>query len=140
MRKPKRKRRMTAMAPVAEYWGVAIVEIAGNNRAVWNGVEYGTDGRSWLISRPGMESQFNQLFPPPKWVSELARSTLPGHVVLLGLPDERNAKEILDEVVRIGENPASFFLSFRDVMAILDGPSGLCPPTKWDEEQGVFVR
>jgi hypothetical protein len=131
MNKPK-----IAVAPVAEYRGVAIVEMSGNKRAVWQGVEYRTDGHSWLILRPGMEAKFHQLFSPDKITS----STPPDNVSMIAPPDERAAKEILDEVARTGESPTSFFLSFREVLMLLGEPARAIPPVKWDEKQGLFVR
>jgi hypothetical protein len=127
---------MTAMAPVAEYRGVAIAERPGNQRAVWKGVDYHTNGHSWLIFRPGSDARFCELFSP-EWVSE---STHPDCICMIAQPDERTAKELLDAMANVGENPTSYFLSFPEIMALLGGPSGVNPPTRWDEQQGVFVR
>lgn len=41
------------LSPVAEYRGIALVEMRGEKRAVWRRAEYRTDGRIHLLKRIG---------------------------------------------------------------------------------------
>lgn len=46
------------LSPVAEYRGIALVEMRGEKRAVWRGAEYRTDGRIHLLKRIGDDDAF----------------------------------------------------------------------------------
>ncbi len=115
--------RKTKIAPVAEYRGRALVEVAGKHRAVWRGTEYATDGKTYLVSE---ESEGSMLFHP--FDTELA------------------AKEFLDQVAngevatRVGPLTLDTFLTCRRVCGILR--ITYCSETvarHWDENQGVFI-
>jgi hypothetical protein len=138
MTKAKQDREMVQMAPVAEYRRVAIVEMAGNKRAIWKGQEYTTDGLSWFIFRAGMAARFYQRFPSSQPIPESAKSTPPGYMSFLAVPDERQAKHLLDGIAKEGEKPSTFFLSSREMLDLL-GAAPRKPLTQWDEEQGLFV-
>ena len=138
MKKAKQDQEMIGMAPVAEYRGVAIVEIAGNKKAVWKGTEYGTDGRSWFVLRDGMAARFYERFPTVHPTPNQAERT-PGTLELIALPDERQAKMFLDGIAEEGENPAAFFHSCREILALMGEPPQR-PLTRWDEDQGLFVE
>ena len=138
MTKAKRDQEMIQIAPVAEYRRVAIVERAGNKRAIWKGHEYGTDGLSWFIFREGMAVRFHRRFPSSQPMPESATTTPPGYMGLLAVPDERQAKRFLDGIAEEGEKPSAFFLSSREVLDLL-GAAPRKPLSQWDEEQGIFV-
>ena len=106
------------LAPVAEYRGVALCERGGDKLAVWNGIEYHTDGLIWLCYRKLDDDKLR----------------------CIGLPDERVAKAYLDE----HPDPATEFLSVREIITdVMRVPPDRQPPapcTIWDEAAGHFVR
>lgn len=68
------------MAPVAEYQGVAIIEIAGDKRAVWEGIEYTTDGNCYILNKTRVDGDPN------------------GDLKMLQVQHEAAAKELIDQL------------------------------------------
>lgn len=106
--------------PVAEYKGIAIVEVRGDKRASWYGHEYRTDGKTYLLS----------------WEDDKT-------VEYLGLESERIAKEVIDEIRANpnGENCNRDWLSWREAYEVFTKEScNVEPPVwYWDEKAGHFV-
>jgi len=85
------------------------------NRAVWQGKQYTTDNKVWLISKPAVP--------------------IPEKLELLGLPNEHVVKMFLDEYPeRCGE-----FMSYSDVCKFLNLPIPENIEFIWDEEQKLFI-
>jgi hypothetical protein len=115
-------------SPVAEYRGIAILEKAGDKRAVWRGHEYATDGLTYVF-----------------WWDD------DGMMSVLGLPDERAVKELIDAV---RDNPEALdaansipladrkYLSWREAMEVLrkEPYTGETPTWYWDDLAGHFFR
>ena len=118
-------------APVIEYKGVCILEGSGNLRAVWNGQEYRTDGKVYLFSEEA-----------------------PGVVGIIVLPNERDAKEVLDHalvgdrILQVEQNTRFRLFSWEECVQLLcrDDPDQLqealnqTPCRVWDSVAQVFVR
>lgn len=118
-------------APVIEYRGICILERQGNVRAVWNGKEYRTDGKAYLFSEG-----------------------TPGVVGIIALPNERDAKEVLDHalvgdrVLQVDQNTRFRLFSWEECVRLLcsDDPPQLEEALKhkpcrvWDSLAQVFVR
>jgi|TARA_Y100000034_G_scaffold135296_1_gene206624 hypothetical protein len=51
-------------APVAEYMGVAILEGQGEEKTVWEGTEYGTDGRCYILLKSDDPTQREVMIVP----------------------------------------------------------------------------
>ena len=102
------------LAPVAEYKGVAIIEKRGSVRAVWRGIEYFTDGLTYLMVKPQDDS-----------------------VNLMGLPNELVCKQFLDER---SLDELRQFCSYEEAHLII---CKVKPPTiprcHWDEVQCIFI-
>lgn len=119
------------IAPVAEYRGVALVEHAGDKRAVWRGTEYRTDGRVWLYVRPGQEAAVRSALGTPAPLEPSASE----FIASIGLPNERTAKELLDTL----PVPGALFLSVREINRMLKVAPLKPPARRWDADQGVFM-
>lgn len=118
------------LAAVAEYMGIAICEREGDVPSVWKGIPYHTDGKVYLVSWESADRDILQL---------------------MGLPDERTAKEFI-EALRAGtvrgmegnSVEAEDFLSFEEMLracgtAEKDIALLLQRTWWWDDLQGVFV-
>jgi hypothetical protein len=118
--------------PVAEYRGVAILEQGGDQRTVWQGREYLTDGKTYIWILKGED------------------------VVTIGMPDELACKEFIDllrdqpalldqvnpsYVGIFGGPPSSLrYASWSEAWGLLNKPwTGPVPEFRWDEAGGHFV-
>ncbi len=113
------------IALVAEYRGVALCEIKGDRRAVWEGVEYQTDGNMWLIGKGVSEDGFMQMTP---------------------CDSEREAKTMIDGMSPTERNSFRSIIEANDLLGCPDHESRqmaerLANGLYWrfDEEQGVFI-
>ena len=108
------------LAVVAEYRGRALIERPGNNRTVWEGREYFTDGKMYVMRR----------------------SDQPGMCQLIGLPSEPVAKAFLDE--RSEEELEEYYsLPEAEESLGLDEFNRRINAQlkwKWDDKQQVFVQ
>jgi hypothetical protein len=118
-------------APVIEYKGVSILEKHGNFRAVWNGQEYRTDGKAYLFSE-----------------------VIPGVVGIIVLPNERDAKAVLDNalvgdrILQVDQNTRFRLFSWEECIRLLCryDPDQLqealkqTPCRVWDAVAQVFIR
>jgi len=113
------------IAPVAEYRGVALCEINGDKRAVWEGVEYQTDGNIWLIGKGVSEDGFMPMTP--------CSSEREGKVMIDGMsPAERNSFRSIVEVKELlGCSEGD---KRRHTERVANGLHW-----RFDEEQGVFI-
>jgi hypothetical protein len=103
------------MSPVAEYKGIAIIEVKGSIRAFWRGKEYFTDGKSYLM-HSGDE---------------------PHSVAILGFPNEYVIKQFIDE--RHAKDLAKFYSYAQAYEAICKEKPTVIPTYHWDETQMVFI-
>ena len=113
------------IAPVADYRGIAIVEMDGDRRAVWEGTEYATDGLfhvAWL-DQTGSNWRF------------------------VGFPSERIARDFIDEYIegRCDPKTAEYVRNCRPIgqaeMLVLLGvsPEDIVPVAYvWDDAEGHF--
>lgn len=118
-------------APVIEYKGVGILEREGDVRAVWNGREYRTDGKVYLFAENSA-----------------------GLIDIIGLPNERDAKDVLDHAL-VGDRLLQLdldtrlrLLSWEECVRLLcrDDQEQFSkavkrePCRRWDAVAQVFVR
>jgi len=108
------------LAPVAEYRGVALIERPGNQRTVWEGREYYTDGRIYVMRRSPVE----------------------GYCELVGLPSEAIAKAFLDEQCEYELGQFYSFVELEEVIGVAEEIRRIHSELewKWDEKQQVFVE
>lgn len=116
-----------AFSPVAEYRGATIAERRGAKRAVWNGIEYHTDGFIWLpLELPEHE-----------------------HTSFLRFQTEGEAKKVIDHIKdnadRDDQGMLVRFMGMAEFLEFLKAPSHLIEQARdfnweWDEVRGVFVR
>lgn len=99
------------IAPVAEYMGAAIIERPGKVKKLYHGVEYTTDGHTYLILR---------------------ECEKPGHLSFLQLPDERTAKLVLEQ-----PGQPERFMSYKQVCKLV-GLSLVDGRWEWSEDDGRF--
>ena len=108
-------------AIVAEYRGVAILERRGDKRAVWQGQEYFTDGRSYVAWRHD------------------------NRMGSFAFADERDTKSFIDAIKdfpeTIPEEYKRVLMNYREMYQTLMRKSlrGEVPQYVFDETAGVFI-
>ena len=117
-------------AIVAEYRNVAVLERAGDVRAVWEGQEYFTDGSTYIFLRAGKAIAFGnekqaKIFIDAVW----------------DFPNELDQNMAQADVGDIAELLKSGMMDYREVYRAIMKKTfeGTVPTYVFDDKSGVFV-